>query len=240
MNCEPEDLPDLDDLFLRFGEICNHWNWKETPDLQNLNMDPPLKKASSGIYNRAVVILGDQSSFTAGLEAELNSLKRVDESELNKSVLGSWISDNEDDNQTIHQDNELLEVLPLNTEQRQATLMAMNKKLTVITGPPGTGKSQVVSTILVNAAWKGKRVLFASKNNKAIDVVEYRVNGLASRPILLRLGANQYQNRLADYFTQIMGMNPTNEDKIEYAHLKDRYKNILDKKIGLIKKEKNI
>ena len=89
LNCEPEDLPDLDDLFLRFGEICNHWNWKETPDLQNLNMDPPLKKASSGIYNRAVVILGDQSSFTAGLEAELNSLKRVDESELNKSVLGS-------------------------------------------------------------------------------------------------------------------------------------------------------
>src|SRR5207244_7890626 len=57
---------------------------------------------------------------------------------------------------------------------------------TVVTGPPGTGKSQVVTNMLVNAAWRGMKVLFASKNNKAVDVVEARVNGLGNRPVLLR------------------------------------------------------
>ena len=77
---------------------------------------------------------------------------------------------------------------------------------------------------------KVNRVLFASKNNKVLMLLNIELMGLHRDQINKRLGANQYQNRLADYFTQIMGMNPTNEDKIEYAHLKDRYKNILDKK----------
>lgn len=43
------------------------------------------------------------------------------------------------------------------------------------------------------------KVLFGSKNNKAVDVVEARVNGLGNRPVLLRLGSKEYQAKLADY-----------------------------------------
>jgi superfamily I DNA/RNA helicase len=86
--------------------------------------------------------------------------------------------------------------MPLNLEQREAVQSALAAPITVITGPPGTGKSQVVSDILINAAWQGKRVLFASKNNKAVDVVETRINNLGPRPLLLRVGSNQYQAKL--------------------------------------------
>jgi very-short-patch-repair endonuclease/chaperonin cofactor prefoldin len=92
--------------------------------------------------------------------------------------------------------NALLEPLPLNNEQREAIEHALTRPLTVITGPPGTGKSQVVSCLLINAAKMGKKVLFASKNNKAVDVVEARVNNLGPRPILLRMGRGEYQSAL--------------------------------------------
>ena len=36
--------------------------------------------------------------------------------------------------------NPLLEVFPMNLEQREAVQNALINKLTVITGPPGTGK----------------------------------------------------------------------------------------------------
>ena len=97
----------------------------------------------------------------------------------------------------------LLEVLALNSEQRQAVRQALSNPLTVITGPPGTGKSQVVTSILVNAARQGRTVLFASKNNKAVDLVETRVNALGPRPVLLRLGAKQYQRGLAEYLVSL-------------------------------------
>ncbi len=86
------------------------------------------------------------------------------------------------------EDHPLLEVVPLNAEQRQAVVQGLSAPLTVVTGPPGTGKSQVVLSLLVNAAWQGGSVLFSSKNNHAVDVVESRVNELGPVPLLLRLG----------------------------------------------------
>ena len=60
----------------------------------------------------------------------------------------------------------------------------LQKPLTVISGPPGTGKSQVVASLMVSAAAAGKSVLFASHTHKAIDAVFSRVNGHYRSPLL--------------------------------------------------------
>lgn len=98
----------------------------------------------------------------------------------------------------------MLEVLPLNAEQRAAVAAAMSRSVTVVTGPPGTGKSQVVTAIIANAAHAGQRVLFASKNHQAVDVVEQRVNALTPYPALLRMGAKTVQAALADRMSGIL------------------------------------
>ena len=59
-------------------------------------------------------------------------------------------------------------------------------------------------------------MLFASKNRKAVDVVETRVNALGPRPVLLRLGANQYQSRLAEYLTSLLAASATEDDHERY------------------------
>lgn len=215
-------VPDLDELAHRMNAIRDEWPWKETIEPSRLNSSPLLSEITEeGIYNRAVLLIGERSQFTAGLESELKSLAKMSESDYSLTALGQWISGKIVSSEP--QDMKpLVEVLPLNLEQRQAVNQSLYNKITIVTGPPGTGKSQVVSDILINAAWQGKRVLFASKNNKAVDVVEARVNNLGPRPILLRVGSNQYQSRLAEYLINLLAASATKDDQAAFDEAKDR------------------
>ncbi len=208
--------PELDELAMRLQNVRPEWPWVAAPDSEQLSNEPPLAEVQqAGIYNRAVLILAERSPFTQGLESELKQLARLPESRFKNTVLGDWIW-GEGGSATDAAARPLIEVLPLNTEQRQAIQKAFERKLTIVTGPPGTGKSQVVTNLLINAAWRGKRVLFASKNNKAVDVVETRVNSLGSRPLLLRVGSQNYQTRLAEYLLSMLSGTATEADLQDY------------------------
>ena len=85
----------------------------------------------------------------------------------------------------------LLQVLPLNSGQENAARAGLEAPLAVVTGPPGTGKSQVVVDLLASCAVAGRPVLFANKNNKAVDVVRARLRAILGeeRDFTLRLGS---------------------------------------------------
>lgn len=86
----------------------------------------------------------------------------------------------------------LLYITRLNIKQRKAVELSFQQPLTVITGPPGTGKTQVVLNILANAIFHNKKVLFASKNNKAVDNVKERLASLVKDPqFFIRFGSRQ-------------------------------------------------
>lgn len=68
-------------------------------------------------------------------------------------------------------------VAPVYERQRQAIAAALARPLTVVTGPPGTGKSQFILNLIVQAVMRGEKVLFASRNNKAVNVVMDRLQG---------------------------------------------------------------
>ncbi len=215
------ELPDIEELILRLREIRPEWNWREEMAPRALFANPSIAElVEPGIYNRAVLLSSEGSPYTKGLETELAKLKAIPASQYESTALGSWIG-----SQSIKTEareiKPLLEVLPLNSEQRQAVLQGLHNPLTLITGPPGTGKSQVVTSLLINAAWQGKTALFTSKNNKAVDVVEMRVNSLGPRPILLRLGPNQFQSKLAEYVVALLAATSSLEDARRYTELLD-------------------
>jgi len=223
------EQPELYEIMARLHEIRPDWDWKEFPDPDTLTTEPPLSNiCEQGIYNRAIIVPIERSWYTRGLETELGMLQSTDKEKYANTALGAWLS-NETIDSCISDQTTLLEVLPLNSEQRQAVRQALSNPLTVVTGPPGTGKSQVVTSILVNAAWQGKTVLFASKNNKAVDVVETRVNALGPRPILLRLGRNEYQSKLAEYLVTLLAATATDDDRLRYEESESVYAKLQDR-----------
>lgn len=212
------DAPDFDEVVERLVQIREEWDWKEPINPRQLSSGEPLSKLEvEGIYNRCIVFGCERSPYTKGLEQELAKLQEAPEDRYKSTALGMWLERRVEPQQpSAAEVVTLLEPLPLNSEQREAIDHALTRPLTVITGPPGTGKSQVVSCLLINAAKLGKRVLFASKNNKAVDVVEARVNNLGPRPILLRLGRGEYQSKLTEYLTALLASRATEEDR--YNH----------------------
>ncbi len=72
-----------------------------------------------------------------------------------------------------------------NDAQRRVLHSAMTSRVTVATGPPGTGKSQLVANLVATAVANGQRVLVASTNNRAVDEVwercENEIPGLLVR-----------------------------------------------------------
>lgn len=219
-------MPELDDVMLRLhGEVCPEWDWMETPDPAQLSSGRPLSDIpEEGIYNRAILLSCERSPYTKGLEQELVKLQQVSESQLQRTALSAWLSRDFSAFQAPPPaQGVLLEPLPLNSEQKEAVEKALTRPLTVITGPPGTGKSQVVSSILINAAHRGRTVLFASKNNKAVDVVETRVNNLGPRPILLRLGRGEYQANLLEYMTGLLAGKASDHERLSYDEAQRDY-----------------
>ena len=84
-------------------------------------------------------------------------------------------------------------LLPVSTDasQLQAVDAAVKGKSFVLHGPPGTGKSQTITTIIANALYQGKRVLFVAEKMAALSVVQRRLEGLGLGHFSLEVHSNK-------------------------------------------------
>ncbi len=99
-------------------------------------------------------------------------------------------------------------VLPSTLAQDQAVSSAMENVLTVVTGPPGTGKSQVLVNVVAAAVARGESVLFASKNNRAVDVVFDRLKETNYDPCIIRVGWVSMRGGVAARIAKILEVAP--------------------------------
>jgi very-short-patch-repair endonuclease len=72
-------------------------------------------------------------------------------------------------------------VLPSDSSQLEALAIAASGRHVVIHGPPGTGKSQTIASLIADALGRGQKVLFVSAKMAALEVVYRRLRerGLA-------------------------------------------------------------
>ncbi|WP_181995663.1 AAA domain-containing protein [Clostridium sp. AM58-1XD] len=75
-----------------------------------------------------------------------------------------------------------------NLSQKSAVHAALENRVSVIEGPPGTGKTTTIISIIANMVYRGQKVLIVSKNNSAIDNVAEELEAIQLPDFYVRMG----------------------------------------------------
>jgi len=156
------------------------------------------KNMTSGLYNKSLVFAGENTAYNISLLQDLLELK--EKNDLDKTAL-SFILEKVPSVKGVEQ----IPILPFPSNEYQVRALQdiFQNKLSVITGPPGTGKSQFISNLLINLFLEGKSVLFVSHTNPAVDVVNEKINE-QFRNLMLRTGKKEFRQDLKGKFNELI------------------------------------
>ena len=92
-------------------------------------------------------------------------------------------------------ENNVLLPMPADASQLYAIQAACSGESFVLHGPPGTGKSQTITSLIANALAKGKSVLFVAEKMAALEVVQKRLDSIGIGPFCLELHSNKSKKK---------------------------------------------
>ncbi len=92
-------------------------------------------------------------------------------------------------------ENNVLLPMPADASQLYAIQEACSGESFVLHGPPGTGKSQTITSLIANALAKGKSVLFVAEKMAALEVVQKRLEAIGIGPFCLEVHSNKSKKR---------------------------------------------
>jgi superfamily I DNA and/or RNA helicase len=162
------------------------------------NLEKLSKTTSPGLYNKSLIFVGENTVYNVSLLQDL--LELIKRRDLENTSLSYLLR-----NPAISRKTDNIPLLPFqaNEYQIEAIKSIFQNDLTVITGPPGTGKSQFISNLLINMFLQGRTVLFVSHTNEAVDVVQKKIDE-QFRNLLLRTGRKEFRQELVGKFNELI------------------------------------
>ena len=204
-----EDISDLLSHGLPFGDadaFCALAG--RTADLLGLQILSPLNARileskigrRQGVYNSAISVVAEWSGYTSTLRAELRQLQSREDWSTTAAahLLLDGLAQKEDKRPPS---GPLAAPLACNQSQEETLERLRREPLTVVTGPPGTGKTQLVVNAVTNAWLDGDKVLVTSTNNGAVDVAVDRAEKDVSSGLLVRTGNHGVREQVPDRIT---------------------------------------
>ena len=205
---------------------------EEVNPLKLSNSKKLTKAMPAGLYNKSLIFAGETTVFNIHLLKDLLDLKN--KNNLEETSLSFFIG-----SRTVDNEREITPILPFPSNEYQifAIQDIFKHSLSVITGPPGTGKSQFISNLIVNLFLAGKKVLFVSHTGEAVDVVNSRINE-QFRNLMLRTGKKELRQSLKGKFNEIIADSSKRKNKnISINYIYSLWKTILEYRDNLLKKD---
>ena len=162
------------DVELAVQYINNRFTRKLKTELNPNYLDYAVAGQQRGILNQAALFVGNPLKYSKSLKKELREISNQPAEMLDKTALAYVFRDPPLENRYEKPPSRLpldFLKLPSNKEQHDALTQALNFPFSKVTGPPGTGKSQVAVNLIANFAFYEQSALFTSKNHKAIHAI---------------------------------------------------------------------
>ena len=123
-----------------------------------------------------------------------------------------------------------------NTSQLNAVKTALSSNISVIEGPPGTGKTQTILNLIANILIQNKTVAVVSNNNTAIENVYEKLEEASIKYIAARLGSSM---NVGQFFDDVDNSEIENllEEKPQNHHISDSMISSLHFDIQAIKRK---
>lgn len=129
--------------------------------------------------SNVVVAIGPKANYF--LSQDLSEIIQVaDDDSLKNTSLSAWVDKDEEYSNVLVNDNGENDLFfPFAYDKYQLQVLSkINNKGLIVEGPPGTGKSQTISNILVHLAATDKKVLFVSQKDQAVRGVKNKLKTL--------------------------------------------------------------
>ncbi|MCB0961831.1 MAG: AAA family ATPase [Acidimicrobiales bacterium] len=117
--------------------------------------------------------------------------------------------------------------LPLSASQQAAVRHAHGHEITVVSGPPGTGKSQTAAAVASDAVARGQRVLIATQSSMAADVLAELLDR-APGPTPVLFGGGRRAGELATKVGEELGGTVDHGSSRRWSEALGRHRELLE------------
>ena len=133
-------------------------------------------------------------------------------------------------------ESEISYINEVNYSQEKVISLLNQKQKLVIWGPPGTGKSQTITSLIASAIMKGENVLVVSEKKVALDVIYSRLKNAKNYALFLEDAENKqsFYQILHGFLNPVLPVRTLNNDIYQLEEEINEYIQMMDQSLKLL------
>ena len=211
---------------------------------KNEQKDQFTKHHRKGIFSvKEYITVGKYKLYSSMIQKDMSSI--LDSSKYNDLLSGlidetNLYSEEKDVNYRIANDpvdeKRLSYINDMNYAQEKVIDLVNKEQKLVIWGPPGTGKSQTITSLIAASVLKGENVLVVSEKKVALDVIYSRLKDASKYTLFIDDSENKqdFYRKLKEFIDPTPPQRTINNDVYELEEDINKILETLDKSIDLL------
>lgn len=212
-------------------------------NLENFNRNfPNYSDKTNYVLNNSMIYASETQYYHSSIIRELEYLKHDNSfNKLKETALYPILSQQHENKSLSHQN--LVLCAETNRSQMEAVQSALTNALTVVSGPPGTGKSQVVLNLISSLIAENQSGLLVSKTNAAVSIISDYFRNNFDYPVILRTGNKEMRTLAVEFLDDVVkgsyyeSVTAEGVEKAKSAY-NETYENVFKEDIALKEKFK--
>ena len=216
--------------FYDFARIVYKNNYTEIYDSCDIHI---VNSALNDVKSKACFDYLKDIAIVTGITVDGSNIlaKRYEKIDFirDDTVAAAFLSGNLNDNFIEQKNKNIVYPFSFNISQKRAVENALVYKVSVIEGPPGTGKTQTILNIIANAVMRGESVAVVSNNNSATENIYQKLKKYGLEFIAAILGNSNNKESFIKNQSNSLPDIVYKKEKVDYRRMFELFSELNDK-----------